>query len=161
MEKSNCTFHIVENIKNYKCFFHKIHLTVDVLLPYFPLSTLCMESYNPFILHIVKHKLFYFRFCGKFRPFFPQCGKFKLYFPHCWKYHKVLPTFWKLSGFLPHYHLNFFTVTIHIVNFLEHFFHMSSIEPTDLWALPWPGKFLPHTCAHAISHLSFIWLRFG
>ena len=52
--------------------------------------------------------------------------------PHCGKYHKVLFTLWKLSAFLPQNYLNFLTLTIHIVNHLEHFIHVSSIEPTDL-----------------------------
>ena len=44
-------------------------------------------------------------------------------------------------AFLPIDYHNFFTVTIHIAN---HFFHVSSIGPTDLLGLlPQSAKFLP------------------
>ena len=70
---------------------------------------------------------------------------------NCIKYQKVLSTLWKLSGFLPQNYSNFLTVTIHIVNHLEHFFHISSIEGTDLRGLPqiFPqsAKFLPRACS--------------
>ena len=33
-------------------------------------------------------------------------------------------------------YLNYLTVTIHIVDHLEHFFHTSSTEPTDVQGLP-------------------------
>ena len=82
---------------------------------------------------------------------FPQCGKFKSYFPQCGKYHKVVSTLWKLSAFFPQNYFNFLTVTIHIIDHLEHFFHISSIEPKDLRGLPQilpqSAKFLPRACS--------------
>ena len=63
---------------------------------------------------------------------------------------RCLTTLWKLSVFLPQNYLNFLTETIHIVNYLEHFFHISSIVPTDLFGLPQilpqSAKFLPLAC---------------
>ena len=72
------------------------------------LATLCMEFSIQHILHIVEHKLFYFKFCGKVYPFCPHSGKYigistmwKIQRkPHCETYHKVLSTVWKLSVFL-------------------------------------------------------------
>ena len=60
-----------------------------------------------------------------------------------WKIQIVLSTLWKISQgvfrsvetiSVPTTKLSFFlSVTIYIFNHLEHFFHISSIEPADLW----------------------------
>ena len=55
-----------------------------------------------------------------------------MYFPHCGKFHKFLTTLWKLSLSLPQHYLNYLTVTLSIVDHLEHFFQISEIEPTYL-----------------------------
>ena len=72
-----------------------------------------------------------------------QCGKFKLYLPYCGKYPKLLSTLWNYQCF--------FHKIIHIVNHLEYFFHISSIEPKDLRGLPQilpqSAKFLPRACS--------------
>ena len=72
-----------------------------------------------------------------------QCGKFKLYLPYCGKYPKLLSTLWNYQCF--------FHKIIHIVNHLEYFFHISSIEPEDLRGLPQilpqSAKFLPRACS--------------
>ena len=68
----------------------------------------------------------------------------------------------KLYAFIAQNYLNFLTVTIHIVNHLEHIFHISSLEPTDLRGLlqilPQSAKFRPRACSrrsHNISSLIF------
>ena len=88
---------------------------------------------------------------------FPECGKLTLYlhivenipswFPHCGNYQC------------------FFHKIIHIVNYLEYVFHISSIEPKDLRGLPQilpkSAKFLPRACSRRSRNIPslppFIW----
>ena len=66
-----------------------------------------------------------------------------MYLPYCGKYPKLLSTLWNYQCF--------FHKIIHIVNHLEYFFHISSIEPKDLRGLPQilpqSAKFLPRACS--------------
>ena len=70
---------------------------------------------------------------------------------------------WKLLAFLPQNLFNFLTVTVHIVNHLKYFFHISSIEPTDMQGLPQilpqSAKFLPRNIPslhHCLSNVVLI-----
>ena len=78
-----------------------------------------------------------------------QCGKFKLYLPYCGKYPKLLSTLWNYQCF--------FHKIIHIVNHLEYFFHISSIEPKYLRGLPQilpqSAKFLPRACSWRLCNI--------
>ena len=104
-----------------------------------------------------------FTFGEKFHPFgdfgswvYLVRVKFNLYLPHCGKYHKVFSSLWKLSVFLSKKYFIFFTLTIHIINHLEQFFNIYSIEQTDLRGLPQilPNFFREHTCSvRPIFHL--------
>ena len=85
-----------------------------------------------------------------------QCGKFKLYLPYCGKYPMLLSTMWNYQCF--------FHKTIHIVNHLEYFRHISSIKPKDLRGLPQVlpqyAKFLPRECSRRsrnIPSLGVLW----
>ena len=85
-----------------------------------------------------------------------------------WKIPIVLTTLWKISKDAFHIvdtisvfsqnYLIFFTVAIRIVNNLEHSFHISSIQPTDLLVLPQilpqSAKFLPRARACSCSRRS-------
>ena len=65
-----------------------------------------------------------------------------------WKISQGFFTLWKLSAFIPRNYIIFLTVTINIVNHLEHYIH---IECTYLLGLqqilPQSAKFLPRACS--------------
>ena len=88
---------------------------MEVLLAFFPFSTLCTESLIELNLRIVEHKLFYFQLFWKVYIVISTIRKIQI----------VLTTLWKISKGAFH------IVEILIVNSLEHLFHISSIEPTD------------------------------
>ena len=160
MENSNCTFHIVENIKSN---FHIVKIAG--FLPHcwcFVIIIFAFHIRNGFfyltyfancgtwiilLLLLWKFLNHSFRILGSLHCNFNNVENLNCtYVPHLGKYHEMLSTLKKLLTFLPINYLNFLTLE-HIVN---HFFHISSIEPIDLWGLPQilqqSTKFLPRAC---------------
>ena len=94
----------------------------------------------------MEHKFFYFQLFWKVYIVISNIRKIQI----------VLNTLWTISQGAFHIletqnYLNFLTVKIHIVNHVEHFFHISSTEPTDVRGLPQilpqSAKFLPRACS--------------
>ena len=108
------------------------YLTVEVLLAFFPFSTLCME----FLIQLT----------------------FQLF----WKVYIVISTIRKIQiGLTTLCKISkgaFHIMEILIVNSLDHLFHISSIEPTDQWRLPQIlpqyAKFFPRACSRCSRNIT-------